>query len=207
MGQAKPAIQSLFDSRNFDYYITAAPVNRIWSQEGGRYYRDGFIVGQNAREPSRLVDLSRFSQIIFVGQWIQPFQYLQGVNIASSALLKSIFHDNCFIDLPSGACNEPLSLFSDVVPNKCSLIVDPLPYSRVMSKVPNSYMRIMYEKLEYFCQKRGIRFFMPPSELLEDGRLLTKRIYSRKNPEDKNAHCSDDYWSILFSSISESLFV
>ena len=207
MGNARSTIESQFNSIDSDYYITAAPKNREWSKFGGRYFRDGSIVGKNGHSPGKLVNLSEYSQIIFVGQWIQPFQYVQGVNIASQALLNNVFHENCFVDLPSGAWNEPLSLFPDIALGKCTLIVDPLPYSDAMTKVPDLYIKMMYTRLANFCEKRTMRVIMPPSELLQDGKFLTKKKYSLNEPNDPYAHCNNDYWKIFFSSVSKDLIV
>lgn len=207
LANAKSSFQSQFDSIDFDCYITAGPKNRKWSKDGGRYFRDGSIVGKNGFLRHKLVDLSEYSQIIFFGHWIQPFRYIQGVNMASQELLNHVFHEDCFVDLPDGAWNEPLSLFPDIAPGKCTLIVDPLPYSAAMSEVPDLYIRKMYLKLSDFCQKRTIKIIMPPAELLENGRFLTKKKYYRNGPEDQFAHCNDDYWKILLSSVSEELIV
>ena len=125
-GNAKSSIEPQFDSIDVDYYITAGPKNRDWSKAGGRYFRDDSIVGKNGHSPRKLVDLSKYSQIIFVGQWIQPFQHLEGGNIAPQALLNNIFHENCFVDLPVGSSNEPRSLVPDIAVGRCTLIIDPL---------------------------------------------------------------------------------
>ena len=71
--------------------------------------------------------------------------------------------------------------------------------------MPDSYLRFMYSRLSDFCQKKGIRLFMPPAELLQGDRLLTKKEYCRKRLRDSNSHCSNDYWKIFFSKIGAEL--
>ena len=205
LGSAKSAIQSQFNLSDFPYYITAGPRNSRWSGSGGRYFRDGASVGKNGHQPDKIIDLSAYSQIVFVGQWIKPARYLAGVKLMSDELLEQVFHENCFVHLPTGVLNEPLSLFPEIMPGRCTLIPDPLPYSAEMAAVPDSYLRFMYSRLSDFCQKKGIRLFMPPAELLQGDRLLTKKEYCRERLRDSNSHCSNDYWKIFFSKIGAEL--
>ena len=61
------------------------------SAAGGRYVVKDGTVGGNAAEPERTVDMSSLSQIVFIGQFIQPHRFLTGAAPLSNFLLETIF--------------------------------------------------------------------------------------------------------------------
>jgi hypothetical protein len=85
------------------FYITASPKNRDWS----------------AAEPDRTVDMSSFSQIVFIGQFIQPHRFLTSAAPLSNSPLQTIFEKYpLYIPVnphdPHLAYNEPLELFHNL---------------------------------------------------------------------------------------------
>ena len=109
LGNARGVIESLFAQFDNEFYITAGPKNRDWSVDGGRYFVNGSIVGDNAQKPGRRLDLGVFDRVIFVGQYIQPQRYVYPSQLLSSALLNSILRrDDLFVRLPRGILNAPM---------------------------------------------------------------------------------------------------
>ena len=112
LGHAKKVIESNLAENTNSFYITAGPKNKRWSIQGGRYFVEGSVVGDNGAEPDKRLDLSDFDQIIFIGQWIQPLKYLPRFQPISTALKHAILRrDDLFINLPGGNLMSPLCYF------------------------------------------------------------------------------------------------
>ena len=73
MGQCKKnkLIEKKFNNFDLDFYITAGPINRDWSINGGRYTVDGTRVRSNNGYLITEKDLSKYDHIVFIGQYIQ----------------------------------------------------------------------------------------------------------------------------------------
>ena len=186
-----------------DFYITAAPINRDWSINGGRYKVNGTIIGGNGRSPSMYLDLSKYNHIVFVGQYIQIWKFFTNkkkMNISKS-LLKVLFNKNCFINLPFNHYNEPLDLFPKIAHGKLILIPDPLINFHRTENINLKYIDYFYNQLSSFCDSRSIQLCMPEKSLLDDGGRFVKAEYKRARDEN-DFHCTNEYWQILFDNFN-----
>lgn len=201
MNNANRSIKEKFQVMNIDFYISAGPKNRIWSQNGGVYKVQETTISGNGKNPNLAIDLSKYDFIIFVGQWIQPFRYFNEFQKLSKCLLKEILHENCFINMPENIYNEPLYLFNKLAPKRTILIPDPLPNDPYIDNIPYDYIKMFYSELDGFCQRNSIILHMPTTSLLEEGKLRTKKKYIKSYPEKVN-HCIKEYWDILFNEFN-----
>ena len=201
LGTAKESIRSIFAKYDNEFYITAAPKNRDWSKIGGKYFVDGSIVGDNAHEPGRRVDLGAFDRIIFVGQYIQPQRYVRPSQLLSSALLKAVLHrDDLFIRLPGGIFNEPLSLFPRIAKKNCVLLCDPWIVSNRSNLLPVEFMQGFKKKLTNYCLKNSILLLFQPNSTVKWG-FYTRRGF-RRSSNDK-WHFNDDFWRLYIQSLKD----
>ena len=202
MGQSKKIIEKKFDNFDLEFYITAGPKNRDWSINGGRYKVDGTIIGGNGHSPSIYLDLSKYTHIVFVGQYIQIWKFFTNKNKMniSKSLLQILFK-NCFTNLPFNHYNEPLDLFPKIAYGKLILIPDPLINFHKTENINLKYIDYFYKQLSSFCDSRSIQLCMPTKSLLDDEGRFVKAEYMRAR--DKNDfHCLDEYWQILFDNFN-----
>lgn len=200
LGHSKKVIETLFSDHNNEYYITAAPMNKNWSKDGGRYFVEGSIIGDNAAEPERRLDLLDFDHIVFVGHYIQPQKYTFRSQPLSSALKKAILgRDDLFIRLPDGNYNEPITLFPEIAKGKCVLLCDPFALNNAL---PIDFMEEFKIELHNFCLKKGIDLMFQPQPTL-DHNLSTLKSYSRS--EGDQIHCNEDFWLLYLQSLKEKL--
>ena len=199
LGNAANLINSTFSNNYNEYYITAAPRNRDWSKAGGRYFVDGSIVGNNAHEPHRRLNLNNFDRIIFVGQYIQPQRYVnvEFKQLLSSSLLDAILErDDLFLRLPGGIFNEPISLFPRIAKDKCVLLCD--PWLR-RNDLPIKFMERFTEKLSNYCAEKNMLLFFQPDSTLEK-RFSTHYRFSRS--ENNRSHFNDEFWRLCLQDLS-----
>jgi hypothetical protein len=205
LADAKTQILNVHRNRFSDhepvFYITASPKNRDWSAAGGRYVVKDSTVGGNAAEPDRIIDMSSLSQIVFIGQFIQPHRFLTGAAPLSNSLLQTIFekyplyfpvnpHD------PHLAYNEPLELFRNLTDCRIFLVPDPLPTHAGYKIVPLAQKKFFYAHVDSFCRRNSIDFCgYPPSALLSD--MTTDPTFQR-SAEDP-VHMSERYWQLVFA--------
>lgn len=200
LGNAKGVIESLFTQSENEYYVTATPKNRDWSKNGGRYHVNGSIVGGNASEPDRRVDLSAYSRIIFVGQFIQPQKYVRPSDLLSSSLLNAMLcRDDVFTQLPNGLFNEPLSLFPQIAKGKCTLLCDPWLRNNTL---PMSFMAKFRNSLIDYCLKRDMALMFQPMSTLER-EFSTSQEFSRRG--GGRMHFNNEFWSIYMQTLRGEL--
>lgn len=196
LGGAMNTIKTLFSDHYNEYYITAAPVNRDWSVVGGRYFVDGSVVGNNAQEPDRRINLDDFDHIIFVGQYIQPQRYVQSSQLLSSSLLDAILErDDLFMRLPGGIFNEPISLFPRIAKDKCVLLCDPWTRS---NNLPIRFMERFAERLSDYCAENKMLLLFQPESTLE-GKFSTHYRFSRSENDDM--HFNDEFWRLYVQDL------
>ena len=197
LGHAKKVIESNFAENTNSFYITAGPKNKRWSIQGGRYFVEGSVVGDNGAEPDKRLDLSDFDQIIFIGQWIQPLKYLPRFQPISTALKHAILRrDDLFINLPGGNFNEPIVLFPKIAKGKCILLCDPWNRNNAL---PIAFIEDFKQELICFCQKEDIRLMFQPQSTL-DKNLSTLEIFSRSQSD--KSHFNTDFWRLYLQSLA-----
>lgn len=198
LGNARGVIESLFAQCDNEFYVTAAPKNRDWSRVGGRYFVDGAIVGDNAQEPGRRLDLGVFDQIIFVGQYIQPQKYVHPSQLLSSALLNSILRrDDLFVRLPGGIYNEPILLFPKIAKEKCVLLCDPWIRCNLL---PARFMEGFKQELTDYCHSNNILLMFQPNSTVE-GQFSTRQEFSRS--ENDKMHFNAKFWCLYIQSFKD----
>ena len=197
MGQCKKnkLIEKKFNNFDLDFYITAGPINRDWSINGGRYTVDGTRVSGNIRDPNTEKDLSKYDHIVFIGQFIQinRFWNYEKTQLLSKSVLKQIFKKNCFINLPDNNYNEPLELFPKLAPNKVILIPDPLVKREEYRYINAEFIDYFYKALFLCCESRAIKLCMPDKSLLDSDCRFTKKEYKQGK-----IHCNYTYWESFF---------
>jgi hypothetical protein len=210
LGNAKSTITALHSNSlkgiGLDFYITAAPVNRKWSANGGRYYVEGTSVGKNGHSPLISHDLSCYSAIVFIGQWIHPFKIFTGSMPLSSSLLHTLLNDVPLYGFSRWKgptiqqwYNEPLELFPRIAGCPIYLIPDPPICADEYRQVPLSVKKAFASKLESFCLANGITLCNLPASVLDPDQITPKRFL--RGTSD-SAHMSDVYWQTV---LDESL--
>lgn len=184
----------------FDRYLTAGPINRNWSKDGGRYRVDGTVVSANKRNPDEVRDLADYDAIVFVGQWITPFKILSGDMPISTHLL-----DRMLEGVPIHGYsqigrrpiqkwyNEPLELFPKLAPGKVFLVPDPDSCMEGYRQVAIATKHRFWAHIEQFCAERGIRLAEIP-EQVRTPELTSKPEYKR---DGDLIHMNPAYWDIV----------
>ncbi len=195
LANAYNLIRHIFSSFENSFYVTAAPLNRDWSANGGRYSVKGSVIGGNAAEPSVFHDLNQFSLIVFVGQYVQPTRFMRDGQPLSRAVLDSMFPAESFlINLPGGIYNEPISLFPEIASGRCVLICDPIP----VHGIPKDNVVFFLNKVREFCGARNIHFEMQPEKTLDDN-FSTRAEYLRGDAD--LMHFNDKFWMMCLSEV------
>lgn len=211
LGTAKNSAISAIHSgllREFtaDFYITAAPANRTWSWQGGRYQVDGTTVYGNRAMRMERRHLDRYEVIIFVGQWIQPWCIFRDAMPLSDAVLQRCLHQQPLHPsiIRGGKSlnwyNEPLELFPVLAPGKVLLIRDPEACIDSYQAVPVNLKQAYASHLELFCRRKKIMLCPQFTQAL-DRRLTTDRRYLRDPRGRDPVHMSDHYWQLLFDRL------
>ena len=199
LGNAKIVINAIYSDSHNEYYVTAAPLNRDWSAVGGRYFVDGSVVGNNAQEPDRRIDLADYDRIIFVGQYIQPQRYARPSQMLSSSLVNAILErDDCFTRLPGSIFNEPISLFPSIAKGKCVLLCDPWQRS---NNLPIRFMERFANNLNNFCEKNNIQLLFQPESTLERKFSTHNRFSRSENAENDRMHFNEEFWRLYMQDL------
>jgi len=188
LANARHAISLLFSNYQNTLYVTAGGANKDWSIQGGVYKCNGTLVGCNGREPKRMVDLSSYDKVVFVGQYVQPSRYFNPRQLLSDAVISEILNDeNFLIRLPGDIYNQPLELFSRLHAN-VTLIPDPWSSQQ---HIDENNLDAFELALERFCDNRKIKLLRQPDSTLSK-KYQTKSIYNRK--EEDNHHFNRKFW-------------
>ena len=202
LATAKKSIEKLFSTCVNDYYITAAPKNRDWSKRGGRYFVKGCIIGDNAAEPGKRIDLAIYNLVVFVGQYIQPWRYANSYQPMSAELQDVILkQEDLFVRLPSGIYNEPIRIIPKIARCPCILLCDPWVCGNA---IPSRFMEQFKISLNQFGKKNNIMVIYQPDRTL-NGVFNTQDRFKIKQADNK--HFDQEFWDLYLSSMRRIVYL
>lgn len=203
LASCKEVILSMFQKAENAFYITAGPKIKRWSINGGTYRVSGSLIGGNGYEPKRVIDLSYYDRIIFVGQYIQPQRYFHGFHsdydqkLSTSAISVILEADNFLIRLPGGIYNQPLELFPSLH-TKVVLLSDPWIAEHQMNQ---KCLHAFRAAVKNFCVQRNIEILFQP-ERTQSEPYKTSTKYKVKKSD--NGHFNKNFWNEYLSLVEQN---
>ena len=214
LGTARKSIESIFCKHENDFYITAGTKAKDWSTMGGRYVNHGSLIGGSPVEKGRVIDISNYDHIAFIGQFIQISRFFCDFAPVSDSLVDAVILSNSFLlKLPSGGVrnpsfqngilyNEPLELFPKLMPNdsSCWLIPDPFANGNVSgAMVPLNAKKKFLEGVKRVCNANGINVFLQPDNTFDN----EWRTLMKYNIDEM--HMGELFWNIVLAEFRSIL--
>ena len=143
---AKESILNYFNQGQNSFLITAGPVLARWAMKGGRYEIKStkssetlFRQSINNAYPEESIDVSNYSTIIFVGQWLVPRQLFRPKTLLSPGTIDAICTEDNILNPSTGPLNEPLIIFPKLAENRSKIILLPDPFPVKNYKTSNGF--------------------------------------------------------------------
>lgn len=199
MANAKCAVIAMFSTFKNDFYVTASPALRQWSQAGGRYSVDGECVSRSIGNDIQGISFRELDQIVFIGQYLQPKRLFRSGELHSRSVIKRIIDAVGFpIYLPDSHYNEPLELFPRLAPGKCTILCDPLP----IAGIHPSCIKVFLDEVKHFGNENGIKIIFQPQNTL-DRSMQTSSVFKRT--KSTTTHFDEAFWQIYIAHAKRSL--
>lgn len=191
LANAKSSIIKVFSEYRNEFFVTATPALRQWSIEGGRYSVRGTIVSRNISGCIETIDLNNTSDIVFVGQYLQPKRLFREGELHSRSVIEKCMRSTQFpLYLINNHYNEPLELFPKLVKGNCTLLCDPLP----IAGIHPFCIKVFIEEVELFARDHDINFIRQPTHTIDEN-MQTCAVYKRT--DSTTTHFNDSFWRIF----------